>query len=121
LKPSSAGRLRRANILHHSRSTASRNRPTPTPLCVQDTRKILKDAGLDPAPRRAGPTWSQFLRAQAHTILAIDFAHVDTVFLRRLYILVVIEHGRRRVNLAGTAAALRDLGWWEGVTRATAQ
>src|SRR5689334_11886343 len=36
--------------------------------------KILKDAGLDPAPRRAGPTWRQFLAAQAHAILAIDFA-----------------------------------------------
>jgi hypothetical protein len=47
-------------------------------------RKMLKDAGLDPAPRRAGPTWRQFLSAQAHAILAIDFAHVDTVFLRRL-------------------------------------
>jgi putative transposase len=41
---------------------------------------ILKNAGLDPAPRRAGPTWRQFLSAQAHAILAIDFAHVDTVF-----------------------------------------
>jgi putative transposase len=40
---------------------------------------ILKDVGLDPAPRQAGPTWSQFLRAQAHAILAVDFAHVDTV------------------------------------------
>src|SRR3954453_17424162 len=46
--------------------------------------KILKDAGLDPAPRRAGPTWRQFLAAQAHRILAIDFAHVDPVFLRRV-------------------------------------
>jgi hypothetical protein len=55
---------------------------------------ILKDAGLDPAPRRAGPTWRQFLSAQAHAILAVDFAHVDTVFLRRLYILVVVEHER---------------------------
>jgi putative transposase len=53
---------------------------------------ILKKAGLDPAPRRSGPTWRQFLTAQAHAILAIDFAHVDTVFLRRLYILLVIEH-----------------------------
>jgi putative transposase len=104
LKPSSAGRLRRANVLHHSRSTASRNRPTPTPLCVQDTRTILKDAGLDPAPRRSGPTWRQFLHTQAHAILAIDFAHVDTVFLRRLYILVVIEHDRRRVHVAGITA-----------------
>src|SRR3954464_14698759 len=49
--------------------------------------KILKDAGVDPAPRRSGPTWRQFLSAQAHAIIAIDFAHVDTVFLRRLYIL----------------------------------
>src|SRR3954452_6714359 len=46
--------------------------------------KIIKEAGLDPAPRRAGPTWRQFLAAQAHRILAIDFAHVDTVFLRRV-------------------------------------
>jgi transposase InsO family protein len=44
------------------------------------------------------------LAAQAHAILAVDFAHVDTVFLRRLYMLVVIEHGRRRVHLAGITA-----------------
>ncbi len=67
--------------------------------------KILKSAGLDPAPRRSGPTSRQFLlSAQAHTILAIDFAHVDTVFLHRLYILIVIEHGRRRVHIAGITA-----------------
>jgi transposase InsO family protein len=65
---------------------------------------ILKKAGLDPAPRRSGPTWRQFLAAQAHSILAVDFAHVDTVFLRRLYLLVVIEHGTRRVHLAGITA-----------------
>jgi putative transposase len=65
---------------------------------------IVKSAGLDPAPRRSGPTWQQFLAAQAHAILAIDFAHVDTVFLRRLYVLVVIEHDRRRVHLAGITA-----------------
>jgi putative transposase len=72
--------------------------------------KILKNAGLDPAPRRTGPTWRQFLSAQAHAILAIDFAHVDTVSLRRLYILVVIEHDRRRVHLAGITA--RPTGAW---------
>ena len=62
---------------------------------------VLNAAGIDPAPLRSGPTWRQFLAAQAHTILAVDFVHVDTVFLRRLYVLVVIEHGRRRVHLAG--------------------
>jgi putative transposase len=66
--------------------------------------KILKVAGIDPAPRRSGPTWRQFLTAQAQAILAIDFAHVDTVFLRRLYILIVIEHDRRRVHLTGITA-----------------
>ncbi len=65
---------------------------------------ILKSVGLDPAPRRSGPTWHQFLSAQAHTILAVDFAHVDTVFLRRLYVLIAIEHGSRRVHLAGITA-----------------
>ncbi len=48
--------------------------------------KMLKDAGIDPAPRRAGQTWRRFLAGQATTILAADFFHVDTVFLRRLYI-----------------------------------
>jgi transposase InsO family protein len=65
---------------------------------------ILKTAGIDPAPQRSGPTWRQFLTAQAHAILAVDFAHVDTLFLRRLHVLVVIEHGRRRVHLAGITA-----------------
>jgi transposase InsO family protein len=69
-----------------------------------DRLEDLEKRGLDPAPRRAGPTWRQFLSAQAHAILAVDFAHVDTVFLRRLYILVVIEHDRRRVHLAGITA-----------------
>ena len=63
-----------------------------------DHLEDLESAGLDPAPRRSGPTWRQFLSAQAHAILAVDFAHLDTVFLRRLYILVVNEHDRRRVS-----------------------
>jgi transposase InsO family protein len=66
--------------------------------------RILNSAGIDPAPLRSGPTWRQFLTTQAHAILAVDFAHVDTVFLRRLYILVVIEHGTRRVRIAGITA-----------------
>jgi hypothetical protein len=68
---------------------------------------ILNSTGFDPAPRRTGPTWRQFLSAQAHAILAIDFAHVDTVFLRRLYILNVIEHDRRAVREVGCASGTR--------------
>jgi putative transposase len=63
--------------------------------------QILKEAGIDPAPQPAGQTWRAFLAGQAQTILAADFFHVDTAFLRRLYVLFFIEHGARRVHLAG--------------------
>lgn len=66
--------------------------------------QILTDAGIDPAPRRSGPTWKQFLSVQARGILAVDFVHVDTVLLKRIYALIVIEHGTRRVHLAGVTA-----------------
>ena len=66
--------------------------------------QILKDAGIDPAPTRAGQTWRAFLDAQAKTIFAADFFHAGTVFLRRLYVLFFIEHGTRRVHLAGITA-----------------
>ena len=66
--------------------------------------QILHDAGIDPAPRRAGPTWKQFLAAQARGIPAADFVHVDTVLLRRIYVLIVIEHDTRQVHLAGITA-----------------
>ena len=66
--------------------------------------QILHTAGIDPAPRRAGPTWKQFLTAQARGILAVDFVYVDTVLLRHLYALIIIEHGTRRAHLAGITA-----------------
>ena len=55
--------------------------------------EILHAAGADPAPRRSGRTWRQFLHAQAAGILAVGFLHVDTVLLKRLYVLVFIERG----------------------------
>ena len=66
--------------------------------------RILKAAGIDPAPRRSGPTWKQFLIAQARTVIATDFFHVDTVLLKRLYVLVFIEHHTRRLHIAGITA-----------------
>jgi putative transposase len=66
--------------------------------------QILTDAGIDPAPRRAGQTWREFLAGQANAILAADFFHADTLFLRRRYVLFFTEHGTRRVHLAGITA-----------------
>ena len=61
------------------------------PIAAAMVWKVLKAAGIDPAPRRSGPTWRQFLAAQAQAILSVDFAHVDTILLRPL---LVIEQAR---------------------------
>jgi putative transposase len=66
--------------------------------------KILHQAGVDPAPRRAGPTWKQFLTAQARTMLACDFFTIDTVFLKRIYVLFFMELATRQVHLVGVTA-----------------
>ena len=66
--------------------------------------EILHAAGIDPAPRRSGPGWRQFLRAQVAGIVAVDFLHVDTVLLKRIYVLVFIEHGTRRMHIRGVTA-----------------
>ena len=91
----SGGFVVRATGAAGARCNAARTRPGPAG----------GDAGVDPAPRRAGPTWKQFLTAQARGILSVDFVHVDTVLLRRLYALIIIERSStRRAHLASITA-----------------
>jgi putative transposase len=70
-------------------------------VSASSIRRVLRAHGLDPAPRRASTSWRSFLRQQAAGIVACDFFTVDTVFLRRVYVLFFIELGSRRVHLAG--------------------
>jgi hypothetical protein len=67
-------------------------------------RRILRRSGLGPAPRRTGPTWSEFLRAQGGGVLACDFFTVETVFLKTLYVLFFIELSSRRSAWSGPPA-----------------
>jgi putative transposase len=64
-------------------------------------RKLLARRGLGPAPRRGGSTWRQFLAQQVSSMVACDFFTVETVWLKRIYVLVFIELATRRVHLAG--------------------
>jgi putative transposase len=73
-------------------------------LSATSVRRILRRLRLRPAPRRSGPSWTEFVRAQAAGMLACDFFTVETVGLTRLYVLFIVELDRRRVHLAGITA-----------------
>jgi putative transposase len=69
-------------------------------VSASSIRRVLREHGLGPAPRR-GLTWTEFLRTQAHVVLATDFFTVDTVSLTQLYVLFVIELSTRVVHILG--------------------
>jgi len=74
------------------------------PVPKTSVAAVLRRHRLPPAPRRAGPTWSEFLHAQAELVLATDFFTVDSVLLRRFYVLFVVEVKARVVHFLGVTA-----------------
>ena len=72
--------------------------------------EILKASGIDPAPRRTGPAWSQFLRSQAEAILACDFFLAELLDGTQAYVLAVVEHATRHVRILGVT--LHPTGAW---------
>ena len=79
-------------------------------VAASTVREILKKAGIDPAPRRSGLAWSQFLRSQAEAILARDFFIVDLLDGTQACVLAVIEHATRRIRIPGLT--LHPTGDW---------
>jgi transposase InsO family protein len=79
-------------------------------VSATSVRNVLRRHRIGPAPRSSGPSWSEFLRAQAAGALGCDFFHVDTVRLRRIYVLFFIDLERRMVFLAGVTA--HPVGPW---------
>jgi hypothetical protein len=81
-------------------------------LAASSVWAILRRHGLDPSPGRRGPSWSEFLKAQATTMLACNFFTVDTVLLKQFYDLFFVELDTRKVFVTGVTACTRvEPGW----------
>jgi putative transposase len=98
--PQVGGRESRLAVPTHPRRT----RRSRLRIGASTVWSLLKAQGLDPAPRRTGPTWPQFLKAQAEGIVACDLFHLETVTLRRLHVSFTVEHATRRVRIVGVTA-----------------
>jgi transposase InsO family protein len=68
------------------------------PVSATSVRKVLLEAGLQPAPQRTRSSWRAFVRAQAASMLACDFLTVETAFLQRIYVLFFISLATRRIE-----------------------
>jgi putative transposase len=80
------------------------------PVSATSVRKVLLEAGLQPAPQRTHSSWRAFLRAQASSMLACDFLTVETIFLQRIYVLFFISLATRRIEYVACTSN-PDGGW----------
>jgi hypothetical protein len=100
-------------VLRHELAVLCRQHPLlrlGVRVSASSIRRVLRAHGLDPAPRCIQTSWRSFLRQQATGIVACDFFTVDTVFLRRVYVLFFVELASRRLHLAGVTT--HPTGWW---------
>jgi putative transposase len=96
-------RLARENPRWGTRRIVGELRSLGISVSETSVRGVLRREGIPPAPRGTGPSWRDFIHAQAKSILACDFFTVETAFLRRYYVLFFIEIVSRRVHLAGSS------------------
>ncbi len=113
-------RLARENPRWGYRRIAGELRGLGFRVSATSVRRLLREAGLGPAGQRGGLPWREFIRRQAQSMIACDFFTVETVTLRRIYVLFFIELGSRRVQIAGlsenpdgawVAQQARNLAW----------